>query len=134
MYKCKSTSVFLPLFILVNPILQNYRDMSELMSNKSMYVCQNAPLTCQIWFTCKGQLIYTREQSVAFRWDIRSIKALSFVPAGKETMLTLYHAIDANVEAKSIRCLENSMKSEKPQGLSASELHYELEYSKTESI
>lgn len=37
------------------------KDMSELMSNKPMYVWQNAPLTCQIWFACKGQLIYTRK-------------------------------------------------------------------------
>ncbi|CAH1445547.1 unnamed protein product [Lactuca virosa] len=126
------------------------KDMSELKSNKSIYVCQNAPPICQIWFACKGHLIYTR-----------SMKALSSLPAGKETMLTLCHAIDADVEVKSIRCLENSMKNgcssststhlmiddtkdqlvqslsdmflEKPQGLSSSELHDKLEYAKTDA-
>ncbi|CAH1435741.1 unnamed protein product [Lactuca virosa] len=44
------------------------------------------------------------EQFAAVRWDVRSMKALS------ETMLTLSHPIDANVEAKSIRCCGESTK------------------------
>lgn len=85
------------------------KDMSELKSNKAIYVCQQSPISCQIWFACKGHLVYTRDRFVSGNSDVRSMKALSSSPAGGETMLTLCHASDADVEVKSIRCLENSM-------------------------
>ncbi|XP_076953822.1 U-box domain-containing protein 32-like [Bidens hawaiensis] len=37
------------------------KDMSEIKSSKAIYVCQHAPISCQIWFVCKGHLIYTRQ-------------------------------------------------------------------------
>ncbi|KAF8087731.1 hypothetical protein N665_0570s0041 [Sinapis alba] len=35
--------------------------MTELKSRKAIFVCREAPALCQIWFTCKGYLIHTRE-------------------------------------------------------------------------
>ncbi|VFQ74740.1 unnamed protein product [Cuscuta campestris] len=35
--------------------------MTEIKSNTAIYVCEQAPPFCQIWFLCKGNLIYTRE-------------------------------------------------------------------------
>ncbi|KAE8704703.1 Receptor protein kinase, putative isoform 2 [Hibiscus syriacus] len=32
----------------------------ELKSKKAIFVCQSAPVSCHIWFVCKGCLIYTR--------------------------------------------------------------------------
>ena len=36
------------------------RRMLELKSKKAAYVRDNAPLSCLIWFICKGYLIQTR--------------------------------------------------------------------------
>lgn len=36
------------------------KKMLELKSSKAMFVCQQAPISCHIWFACKGYLIYTR--------------------------------------------------------------------------
>lgn len=85
------------------------KDMSMPKSNKAIYVCQNAPIWCQIWLACKGNLIYTRERSGGATSHVWSMKALSSSPAGGETMLTLCHASDADMEVKSIQCFENSM-------------------------
>ncbi|EOA27236.1 hypothetical protein CARUB_v10023345mg [Capsella rubella] len=35
--------------------------MADLLSMKAIYIRQEAPSTCCIWFTCKGYLVYTRE-------------------------------------------------------------------------
>ncbi|KAL1192134.1 U-box domain-containing protein 37 [Cardamine amara subsp. amara] len=35
--------------------------MADLLSTKAIYIRQETPATCQIWFTCKGYLVYTRE-------------------------------------------------------------------------
>ncbi|XP_010508093.1 PREDICTED: U-box domain-containing protein 37 [Camelina sativa] len=35
--------------------------MADLLSKKAIYIRQEAPATCCIWFTCKGYLVYTRE-------------------------------------------------------------------------
>ncbi|KFK37377.1 hypothetical protein AALP_AA4G249100 [Arabis alpina] len=35
--------------------------MHDLLSAKAIYIRQEAPATCHIWFTCKGYLIHTRE-------------------------------------------------------------------------
>uniref|UniRef100_A0A1J3J693 RING-type E3 ubiquitin transferase n=1 Tax=Noccaea caerulescens TaxID=107243 RepID=A0A1J3J693_NOCCA len=37
------------------------RRMTELKSRKAIFVRREAPALCQIWFTCKGHLIHTRE-------------------------------------------------------------------------
>ncbi|GMH08978.1 hypothetical protein Nepgr_010818 [Nepenthes gracilis] len=36
-------------------------EMVEPKSKKAIFVCQQAPLYCQIWFACMGRLIYKRE-------------------------------------------------------------------------
>ncbi|TYG42969.1 hypothetical protein ES288_D12G299300v1 [Gossypium darwinii] len=36
------------------------KKLVELKSKKATFVCQNAPVSCHIWFACKGCLIYTR--------------------------------------------------------------------------
>ncbi|KAL5746357.1 hypothetical protein ACOSP7_027503 [Xanthoceras sorbifolium] len=36
------------------------KTLAELKSKKAIFVCQQAPVTCHIWFACKGRLIYTR--------------------------------------------------------------------------
>ncbi|KAI3757651.1 hypothetical protein L6452_05194 [Arctium lappa] len=82
--------------------------MSEPKSNKAIYVCQQAPISCQIWFACNGHLIYTRESSAGASLYARSIKALPSSPATAETMLTLYHEADASMEVSSLQCLENA--------------------------
>ncbi|CAN8286201.1 unnamed protein product [Cochlearia groenlandica] len=40
------------------------RRMTELKSKKAIFVRQEAPASCQIWFTCKGYLIHTREAAM----------------------------------------------------------------------
>ncbi|GAV79309.1 Usp domain-containing protein/U-box domain-containing protein/Pkinase_Tyr domain-containing protein [Cephalotus follicularis] len=39
------------------------KKLTELKSKKAVFVCQQAPNFCHIWFACKGCLIYTREGS-----------------------------------------------------------------------
>jgi len=34
--------------------------MADLLSTKAIYIRQEAPATCCIWFTCKGYLVYKR--------------------------------------------------------------------------
>lgn len=36
------------------------KKMAEIKSNKAIFVCNQAPISCHIWFSCKGRLIYTR--------------------------------------------------------------------------
>lgn len=38
------------------------KKLLKLKSNKAIFVCQHAPLSCHIWFICSGCLIYTRAQ------------------------------------------------------------------------
>eukprot|EP00257_Ricinus_communis_P013833 XP_015571367.1 U-box domain-containing protein 32 isoform X1 [Ricinus communis] len=37
------------------------KKLAGLKSKKARFVCQHAPISCHIWFACKGCLIYTRE-------------------------------------------------------------------------
>ncbi|GLT61314.1 hypothetical protein SLA2020_340330 [Shorea laevis] len=36
------------------------KKLAELKSKKAFFVCQQAPISCNVWFVCKGHLIYTR--------------------------------------------------------------------------
>ncbi|XP_006294658.2 U-box domain-containing protein 33 isoform X1 [Capsella rubella] len=47
--------------------------MEDLKSKKANFVCQQAPATCQIQFTCKGNLIHTREARMD---EVRALSAL----------------------------------------------------------
>ncbi|CAF2094526.1 U-box domain-containing protein 33 isoform X1 [Brassica napus] len=49
------------------------RKMEDLKSKKANFVCQQAPATCQIHFTCKGNLIHTREARVD---EVRALSVL----------------------------------------------------------
>ncbi|XP_065869491.1 U-box domain-containing protein 32 isoform X2 [Euphorbia lathyris] len=40
------------------------KKLTGLKSKKAVFVCQHAPISCQIWFSCKGCLIYTRESRI----------------------------------------------------------------------
>ncbi|XP_074291327.1 U-box domain-containing protein 32-like [Silene latifolia] len=37
------------------------KDMTELKSQKAIFVCEHAPVFCHIWFICRGNLISTRK-------------------------------------------------------------------------
>ncbi|XP_016505847.2 U-box domain-containing protein 32 [Nicotiana tabacum] len=39
------------------------KQLSELKSSKAKFVCQHAPIHCQIWFTCSSYLIHTRSKN-----------------------------------------------------------------------
>lgn len=88
--------------------------MSELKSNKAIYVCQQAPISCQIWFACNGHLIYTRESSAGASLHGRSIEALSSSPATAETMLTLYHEPDASMRLENATSTKNGTSDSTP--------------------
>ncbi|KAI3784005.1 hypothetical protein L1987_43096 [Smallanthus sonchifolius] len=75
------------------------KDMSELKSKKAIYVCQQAPISCQIWFACKDHLIYTRRNG-------------STLPSPHESQEKLVSA----------------MFLEGPQGLSSSDLQDRLQH------
>ncbi|XP_010508087.1 PREDICTED: U-box domain-containing protein 33-like isoform X2 [Camelina sativa] len=47
--------------------------MEDLRSKKASFVCEQAPATCQIQFTCKGNLIHTREARMD---EVRALSAL----------------------------------------------------------
>ncbi|KAJ4904315.1 U-box domain-containing protein kinase family protein [Raphanus sativus] len=47
--------------------------MEDLKSKKANFVCQQAPVMCQIHFTCKGNLIHTREARVD---EVRALSVL----------------------------------------------------------
>ncbi|CAA7016913.1 unnamed protein product [Microthlaspi erraticum] len=48
-------------------------NMEDLKSKKANFVCQQAPATCQIHFTCKGNLIHTREARMD---EVRALSTL----------------------------------------------------------
>ncbi|KAM0002335.1 putative protein kinase RLK-Pelle-RLCK-IXb family [Helianthus debilis subsp. tardiflorus] len=77
------------------------KDMLEIKSNKAIHVCQQAPISCQIWFVCKGHLIYTRRSGLT-------------LPLPHESQDKLARSISA-------------MFLEGPQGLSSSDLQDRLE-------
>ncbi|KAM7491604.1 hypothetical protein LguiA_034525 [Lonicera macranthoides] len=88
------------------------RKMSELMSKKAIYVCEHAPVSCNIWFACKGCLIYTRERSVNVCSQVERILALSSPTITEETKLLLDHAANAEEEnANTSPILEHSTRS-----------------------
>ncbi|KAJ0753187.1 putative protein kinase RLK-Pelle-RLCK-IXb family [Helianthus annuus] len=75
--------------------------MLEIKSNKAIHVCQQTPISCQIWFVCKGHLIYTRRSGLT-------------LPLPHESQDKLVRSISA-------------MFLEGPQGLSSSDLQDRLE-------
>lgn len=52
-----------PIFLIYVQLIKNLldcRQLSELKSSKAIFVHQQAPVSCQIWFSCKGSLVNTR--------------------------------------------------------------------------
>ncbi|XP_073123114.1 U-box domain-containing protein 32 isoform X2 [Henckelia pumila] len=73
-----------------------------------MLVCQQAPLSCHIWFICKGDLIYSRP--VGSGSCLTPIKALSFPLNGGGSTLTCDHVENMDANADNM-CLEHSTRS-----------------------
>lgn len=42
------------------------QEMTELKSQKAIFVYEQAPVSCHIWFTCRGKLICTREGMIIY--------------------------------------------------------------------
>ncbi|KAK3037183.1 hypothetical protein RJ639_030076 [Escallonia herrerae] len=77
------------------------KKLSELTSSKAKFVCQQAPVSCDIWFACNGRLICRRSASISSH--VASILALSSPTRTKETTLLQSHAADEDgVASKSV--------------------------------
>ncbi|XP_073064311.1 U-box domain-containing protein 32-like isoform X1 [Primulina eburnea] len=81
------------------------KKFSEIKSNKAMIVCQQAPLSCHIWFICKGDLIYSRPVGSG-SW-LTPVRTLSFPLNGGGSTLTHDHVENMNVNADNV-CFEHS--------------------------
>ncbi|XP_060203662.1 U-box domain-containing protein 32 [Lycium barbarum] len=51
------------------------KQLSELKSSKAKFVCQHAPMHCQIWFTCSGCLIQTRSMDYSLLSGMESLSS-----------------------------------------------------------
>lgn len=51
------------------------KQLSELKSSKAKFVCQHAPMHCQIWFTCNGYLIHTRSMNNSLLSSMESLSS-----------------------------------------------------------
>lgn len=49
-------------WLVMGAAADNYysEELLELKSKKAIFVCREAPVSCNIWFSCNGYLIYTR--------------------------------------------------------------------------
>ncbi|XP_027153740.1 U-box domain-containing protein 32-like isoform X2 [Coffea eugenioides] len=61
-------------------------NLSELKSNKAIFVCHHAPVPCQIWFSCKGCLIRTRSDEIGSH-------LAGVVPLSSKTNKNLTHSM-----------------------------------------
>ncbi|XP_071710411.1 U-box domain-containing protein 33-like isoform X2 [Rutidosis leptorrhynchoides] len=96
------------------------KDMAEPTSNKAIYVSQHAPISCKIWFACKGHLIHTREKPASPTSGLKSIVALYPSSAAEETASIRYHEPHADVAVNSVRSSENSTSTENDSSTSTS--------------
>ncbi|CAN4087731.1 unnamed protein product [Withania somnifera] len=51
------------------------KQLSELKSSKAKFVCQYAPMHCQIWFTCRGYLIHSRSMNNSLLSSMESLSS-----------------------------------------------------------
>ncbi|KAH0689799.1 hypothetical protein KY289_017157 [Solanum tuberosum] len=51
------------------------KQLSELKSSKAKFVCQHAPMHCQIWFTCNECLIQTRSMNNSLSSSLESLSS-----------------------------------------------------------
>ncbi|XP_018436615.2 U-box domain-containing protein 33-like [Raphanus sativus] len=72
------------------------RKLEDLKSKKANFVCQQAPATCQIHFSCKGNLIHTREA----RMD--EVRALSVLLSDFQRLVLPQKTADSLEEAASL--------------------------------
>ncbi|KAJ4892404.1 U-box domain-containing protein kinase family protein [Raphanus sativus] len=70
--------------------------LEDLKSKKANFVCQQAPATCQIHFSCKGNLIHTREA----RMD--EVRALSVLLSDFQRLVLPQKTADSLEEAASL--------------------------------
>ncbi|XP_027103755.1 U-box domain-containing protein 32 isoform X2 [Coffea arabica] len=75
----------------------NCRNLSELKSNKAIFVCHHAPVPCQIWFSCKGCLIRTRSDEIGSH--LAGVVPLSS-KTNKVTSFLQHHKEDADKDVK----------------------------------
>ncbi|XP_071929493.1 U-box domain-containing protein 32 isoform X3 [Coffea arabica] len=73
------------------------RNLSELKSNKAIFVCHHAPVPCQIWFSCKGCLIRTRSDEIGSH--LAGVVPLSS-KTNKVTSFLQHHKEDADKDVK----------------------------------
>ncbi|KZV28301.1 U-box domain-containing protein 32-like [Dorcoceras hygrometricum] len=84
------------------------KKFSETKTNKALIVCQQAPLSCHIWFVCKGDLICSRPEGGGS--SLTSTKTLSFPLNGYGS--TLKHDNVENIVANSENvCFEHLSRS-----------------------
>ncbi|XP_059667103.1 U-box domain-containing protein 32 isoform X2 [Cornus florida] len=95
---------------------KNYsKKLLKLKSRKALFVCQQAPASCHIWFVCKSSLIYTR--SVNASSCVGSIVALSSPTntGGKSLLQSCADVDDDELEGVSRRftfqCMVHSIRS-----------------------
>ncbi|KAL7003436.1 hypothetical protein U1Q18_004592, partial [Sarracenia purpurea var. burkii] len=68
------------------------KKLSELRSRKANFVCQQAPVSCNIWFVCNGCLIYSRARDGNLISHVESITKCPSSPSNWRTKLLQSHA------------------------------------------
>ncbi|KAI3458134.1 hypothetical protein Pfo_014797 [Paulownia fortunei] len=87
----------------------NTKKLSETNSSKAMIVCQQAPLSCHIWFISKGCLIYARP--VGFGSHLTTTVTLSPSTNSGGTSLTLDPKEITDVDAENVQYFERPTRS-----------------------
>ncbi|KAG7575064.1 U box domain [Arabidopsis suecica] len=109
--------------------------MADLLSTKAIYIRQEAPATCCIWFTCKGYLVYKREdimgntslEYASTSSDQDSVRSRgSVIPSGQYTI----SRGNGNVYQLAVFEAEKSKKEASLEALK----HQEVEKEKNEAI
>ncbi|KAA8533710.1 hypothetical protein F0562_031227 [Nyssa sinensis] len=85
------------------------KELSNLKSKKAIFVSQQAPVSCHIWFACKGCLIHTR--SVNIGSNEGSIVALSSPKSTRGTTL-LQSSADADEDADELEGISRKFSSQ----------------------
>ncbi|XP_052202220.1 U-box domain-containing protein 33-like isoform X5 [Diospyros lotus] len=67
-------------------------ELSELKSKKAIFVCQQAPPSCHVWFACNGCLIFTRPRYCHVSSNVGSITVLSSPTVSSGMKLVESHA------------------------------------------
>lgn len=85
------------------------RKLSEIKSNKAILVCEQAPVSCNIWFICKGFLVYAR--TVDFVSCLATTLALPSPINNGETILVHDCAENTEDDAGSVQSFKHPTRS-----------------------